>query len=150
MRVAVTQAFGVNVLAVGLGAVLVAVFTTAALDVTGVLTATLFAIAGWLIIPARRRALVRELEAKIAKLGADLSALLAARFQEQLARYEQQLLDVIQPYERFLETERAKQARAVEELDGARREVDALEQRIERAFADGAAGVAGAAGRPAG
>jgi hypothetical protein len=51
MREAVTRAFGVNVLALGLGAVLVAVFTTAALDVTGVLTATLFAVAGWLIIP---------------------------------------------------------------------------------------------------
>jgi hypothetical protein len=133
MREAVTQAFGVNVLALGLGAVLVAVFTTAALDVTGVLTATLFAIAGWLIIPARRRQLIRDLEEKIAKLSADLSALLAAKFQEQLTRYEQQLLEVIQPYERFLETERAKLERS--RTDGrssqraARSEVDALEQR---------------------
>src|SRR5688500_1216384 len=114
MRDAMTQAFGVNVLALGLGAVLVAVFTTAALDVTGVLTATLFAIAGWFIIPTRRRQLIRELEAKIAKLGTDLSALLSAKFQEQLARYEQQLLEVIQPYERFLETERTKLERAHE------------------------------------
>ena len=136
MREAVTQAFGVNVLALGLGAVLVAVFTTAALDVTGVLTATLFAIAGWLIIPARRRQLIRDLEEKIAKLSADLSTLLAAKFQEQLARYEQQLLEVIQPYERFLETERTKLERAHTELDGASKEVDALEQRIVGTFAD--------------
>ena len=134
MREAVTHAFGVNVLALGLGAVLVAVFTTAALDVTGVLTATFFAIAGWFIIPARRRQLIRDLEEKIAKLGADLSALLSTKFQEQLARYEQQLLEVIQPYERFLETERAKLERAHDELAGARREVDALEQRIAKAF----------------
>ena len=134
MREAVTHAFGVNVLALGLGAVLVAVFTTAALDVTGVLTATFFAIAGWFIIPARRRQLIRDLEEKIAKLGTDLSALLSTKFQEQLARYEQQLLEVIQPYERFLETERAKLERAHEELAGARREVDALEQRIAKAF----------------
>ena len=115
---------------------LVAVFTTAALDVTGVLTATLFAIAGWFIIPARRRHLIRELEEKIAKLSADLSALLAAKFQEQLTRYEQQLLDVIQPYERFLETERAKLERAHEELTAARTEVDGLEQRILSTFSD--------------
>ena len=115
---------------------LVAVFTTAALDVTGVLTATLFAIAGWLIIPARRRQLIRDLEEKIAKLSADLSTLLAAKFQEQLARYEQQLLEVIQPYERFLETERTKLERAHTELDGAWKEVDALEQRIVGIFAD--------------
>jgi small GTP-binding protein len=138
MREAVTHAFGVNVLALGLGAVLVAVFTTAALDVTGVLTATLFAIAGWFIIPARRRQLIRDLEEKIAKLGTDLSALLSAKFQEQLARYEQQLLEVIQPYERFLETERTKLERAHEELSGARREVDALEQRIGTTFAESA------------
>jgi hypothetical protein len=139
MREAVTQAFGVNVLALGLGAVLVAVFTTAALDVTGVLTATLFAIAGWLIIPARRRQLIRDLEEKIAKLSTDLSALLAAKFQEQLLRYEQQLLEVIQPYERFLETERAKLERAHTELDAASKEVEALEQRIVATFADGPA-----------
>ena len=88
--------------------------------------------------PARRRQLIRDLEEKIAKLGADLSALLSAKFQEQLARYEQQLLEVIQPYERFLETERAKLERAHEELAGARREVDALEQRIATTFSGSA------------
>lgn len=131
MRDALTQAFGVNVLAVGLGAVIVTVFTAMAIDITGVLTATLFAIAGWLIIPARRRRLIRELEERIAKLGEDLSSILAARFDEQLARYRQQLLDVVQPYERFLEVERAKLEKAVEELASARTEVDALEGRIE-------------------
>ena len=136
MREAVAHAFGVNVLALGLGAILVAVFTTAALDLTGVLTATLFAIAGWFIIPHRRRQLIRDLEEKIAKLGADLSALLAAKFQEQLARYEQQLLEVIQPYERFLETERVKLERAVTEVEAARREVDGLEQRIVATFSE--------------
>lgn len=139
MREAVTQAFGVNVLALGLGAVLVAVFTTAALDVTGVLAATLFAVAGWFIIPSRRRQLIRELETKIATLSADLSTLLAAKFEEQLARYEQQLVEVIQPYERFLATEGAKLERAHGELGAARREVDDLERRVGQVFPERAA-----------
>ena len=130
MRDAMTQAFGVNILAVGLGAVLVAVFTTAALDVTGVLTATLFALAGWLIIPARRRKLIRELEEKISQLSDDLSALLRTKFSEQLERYEHQLLEVIQPYERFLEIERKKVEEALETLRSARGEIDQLERRI--------------------
>ena len=134
MREAVTAAFGVNVLAIGLGAIMLAVFTTVALDVTGILTATIFAIAGWLIIPARRRQLVRDLEAKIAKLSADLSALLAAKFEEQLARYERQLIEVIEPYERFIGTERAKLEQATEALVGARGEVALLERRVEAAF----------------
>jgi small GTP-binding protein len=134
VREAVTQAFGVNVLALGLGAVLVAVFTTAALDVTGVLGATLFALAGWLLIPARRRRLVRELEEKIAALSADLSTLLSTKFEEQLGRYEQQMLEVVQPYERFLGTERAKVERGLTELRAARTETAALAQRIDATF----------------
>jgi len=43
VKAAVAQAFGVNVLAIGLGALFLTAFTTAALDVTGVLTATIFA-----------------------------------------------------------------------------------------------------------
>jgi len=144
MREAVASAFGVNVLALGLGAILVAVFTTAALDLTGVLTATLFAIAGWFIIPARRRHLIREMEEKIAKLSTDLSALLSAKFEEQLVRYEQQLLEVIQPYERFLETERVKLERARTELDAASREVDALERQISTTFSTPTEPAAGA------
>lgn len=130
MQQAVTQAFGVNVLAVGLGAALVAAFTTTALDVTGVLAATVFAIAGWLLIPARRRRLIRELEARIEKLSTELCALLSAKFREQLERYEQQFVEVVQPYQRFIETERAKLERGAAELRAARGEVDALEGRI--------------------
>ena len=134
VKEAVMSAFGVNVLAIGLGGILVAAFTTAALDFTGVLTATLFAIAGWLIIPARRRQLVQEFEAKISKLNEDLAALLRVKFEEQLTRYERQLLDVVSPYERFLETERSKLESGLERLSEASREVDTLEQRVMQTF----------------
>ena len=134
VREAMTAALGVNVFALGLGAVLVTAFTTAALDVTGVLAATLFAVAGWLIIPARRRKLMQQFEARIAKLSADLTALLAASFAEQLARYEQQLLEVVQPYERFLETERSKVEAGLAELRQAQRDVAGLEQRVDTTF----------------
>jgi hypothetical protein len=131
---AVMTAFGVNVLAVGLGGILIAAFTTAAMDVTGVLTATLFALAGWLLIPARRRKLIKEFETKVEKLNEDLAALLKAKFDEQLGRYERQLLEVIAPYERFLETERTKLESGLGELKEAEREVVALEERVTAAF----------------
>ena len=134
VKEAVMSAFGVNVLAIGLGGILVAAFTTAALDFTGVLTATLFAIAGWLIIPARRKQLVHEFEAKISKLNEDLAALLRTKFEEQLTRYERQLLDVVAPYERFLETERTKLEGGLKHLGEASGEVDALEQRVMQTF----------------
>ncbi len=137
VKEAVTAALGVNVLALGLGGILVAAFTTAALDVTGVLTATIFAIAGWLIIPARRRKLVADFESKIEKLNEDLATLLSAKFEEQLTRYERQLLEVVAPYERFLETERTKLESGLEELRQSEREVAALEQRVVETFPEG-------------
>jgi len=134
VKEAVMSAFGVNVLAIGLGGIFLAVFTTAALDVTGVLTATLFAIAGWLIIPARRRHLVRDFETKISTLNEDLAALLRKTFEEQLTRYERQLLEVLAPYERFLDTERKKLDTGLTALREAEGEVSALERRVVETF----------------
>ena len=134
VKAAVAQAFGVNVLAIGLGALFLTAFTTAALDVTGILTATVFAIAGWLIIPARRRHLISEFETKISKLNEDLAALIRAKFEEQLKRYENQLLEVVAPYERFLETERTRLETGLAELREAEAEVSAIEQRVESTF----------------
>ena len=134
VKEAVMSAFGVNVLAIGLGGILLTIFTTAALDVTGVLTATVFAIAGWLLIPARRRRLIKDFETKVGKLNEDLATLLKSTFEEQLGKYERQLLEVIAPYERFLETERSKLEGALGELREAEREVGGLEQRVTAAF----------------
>ena len=134
VKEAVMSAFGVNVLAIGLGGIFLAVFTTAALDFTGVLTATLFAIAGWLIIPARRRHLIHDFETKISTLNDDLAALLRTTFEEQLTRYERQLLEVLAPYERFLDTERKKLDTGLTALREAEREVSALERRVVETF----------------
>ena len=134
VKESLAQTFGVNVLAVGLGAVLVAIFTTAALDLSGIVTATLLAIAGWLILPARRKKLMRQLEETIARLNADLAALLTTNFEEQLRVYERQMLEVIEPYERFLETERGKVERGLTELRALEGKVTALEVRIDEMF----------------
>ena len=137
----VAQTFGVNVLALGLGAVTLAIFTTVALDITGVLTATLVALAGWLILPARRRKLIAQLEEKIEKLNTDLSALLSSNFAEQLGRYERQLIEVIEPYERFLATEGAQVERGLTELRAAEQEVGQLERRVDEALPEAKAAV---------
>ena len=131
------QTFGVNVLAVGLGAVLVTIFTTAALDLTGIVTATVLAVAGWLILPARRRKLIQQLHDTIARLNSDLSALLSANFEQQLKQYERQMLEVIEPYERFLATERARVEKGAAELRAAEERIGALEVRIEDEFPAG-------------
>ena len=99
-----------------------------------IVTATLLAVAGWLILPARRRKLAHQLEETIAKLNADLAALLSANFEEQLTQYERQLLEVIEPYERFLSTEGSKVERAITELRAAEGKITDVEARIEALF----------------
>jgi small GTP-binding protein len=134
VKESVTQTFGVEALAVGLGSVLVAIFTTAALDLSGVLAATLLGLAGFLILPARRRKLIRELEAAIAKLNADLAELLSSSFREQLGRYERQMLEVIEPYERFLTTENVKLEEALAEFRSATGELEMVAQQVAETF----------------
>jgi hypothetical protein len=134
VKESVTRTFGVEALAVGLGSVLVAIFTTAALDLSGVLAATLLGLAGFLILPARRRKLIRDLEAAIAKLNADLAELLSSSFREQLGRYERQMLEVIEPYERFLATEGVKLEQALVEFRSSAEELDLLAQQVAETF----------------
>jgi len=71
---------------------------------------------------------------------------LRGKFEEQLGRYEAQLLEVVAPYERFLETERAKLERGLEALKAAKREVVALEQRVADTFPEESRSEAGAGG----
>ena len=134
VKESLAQTFGVNVIAVGLGALLVTIFTTAALDLSGVVTATLLAVAGWLILPARRRKLGRQLQQTIARLNNDLATLLSRNFEEQLAQYERHMLEVIEPYERFLKTEAEKVERAHVTLRATEGKVGELERRIDQAM----------------
>lgn len=134
VKESVTRTFGVEALAVGLGSVLVAIFTTATLDLSGVLAATLLGLAGFLILPARRRKLIRDLEAAIAKLNADLAELLSSSFREQLGRYERQMLEVIEPYERFLTTEDVKVEQSLVEFRSAAEEVGIVSQQVSETF----------------
>jgi hypothetical protein len=60
--------------------------------------------------------------------------LIRAKFEEQLTRYEQQLLEVVAPYERFLETERARLEKGLARLRESDAEVSAIEARISSAF----------------
>jgi hypothetical protein len=69
----------------------------------------------------------------------DLAALLSTNFEEQLRLYERQMLEVIEPYERFLEAERKKVEQGVTELRAIDGRISALEGRIEEMFPEGEA-----------
>jgi hypothetical protein len=107
----------VQVGALGLGAVLLHIFTRA-LDPLGVIAAGGVAIAGLFILPARRRAAKRDLETKIEEMRRDLHAALHKQFEEELARSVQEIREAIAPYTRFVRTEQAKLTGVQKELAG--------------------------------
>jgi small GTP-binding protein len=116
VRDAVAGAAIVQVGAVGLGAVLLAVLHTALLDFTGVLSAGALAVVGLLIIPAKRRRAKNDLRAKLEDLRQRLMAAMTEAFERELARSLQRLREAVEPYTRFVRAERQKLVQIEEEM----------------------------------
>ena len=121
----------VQVGALGLGAILLHIFTRA-LDPLGVLAAGGVAIAGLFILPARRRAAKRDLEEKIQVLRQELHQALSQQFETELARSVQEIREAIAPYTRFVRTEQAKLTQVQADLDEIETRVFALREAIAR------------------
>jgi hypothetical protein len=104
--VAASAVLGVG--AVGLGALVTALATTVAADVTGILLATFVAALGLFIIPARRKAAKTELSDKIAAMRAQLAGALKAQFEKEIERSLHNIQNAIAPYTRFVRAEQGK------------------------------------------
>jgi len=131
MRDAVAGTALVQVGAVGLGAVLVAVMHTALLDFTGILTAGAVAVVGLLIIPAKRRKAKNDLHAKLEDLRRRLIEAMTEEFERELDRSLRRLREAIEPYTRFVRAEQEKLARLEEELADISAALGKLRARVE-------------------
>ena len=105
---AVAAAAAIEIGAVGLGAIVAAIATTVAADVTGILLASLVAALGLFIIPARRRAAKKEMREKIAAMRTQLTKSLRAHFEREIERSLRHISSTIAPYTRFVRAERDK------------------------------------------
>ncbi len=132
VRTAVATTALVEVGAIGLGAVLTAVFSTTALDVTGVVAATALAALGLFVIPARRRKAKDELRAKIAALREKLMAALTGQFDRELDRSLSKLEEAIEPYTRFIRSEHDHLTKTRQELGLIAETMARLEAEIAR------------------
>lgn len=109
-RTAVAATAAVGAGALGLGAIIGAIATTAAIDVTGVLAAGVLGAVGLLIIPAKRRRARADLRQKITALRTELAEALRHEFEPARDRSLQRLADGIAPYARFVRAEQARWA----------------------------------------
>lgn len=114
VRTAIAQTALVEVGAIGLGAVLVAVLHTVAADATGVLAAGTVAVLGLFILPRRRETAKQQLRNRIEELRARLTTILTDQFDRELTDSLQRIREAIAPYTGFVRREREK----LDEIEG--------------------------------
>jgi small GTP-binding protein len=127
---AVAQTAALEVGAVGIGAVIVALATTRFLDVTGLVAAAIIAGYGLFVLPNRRRKARREFREKTDSLRERLGEVIRRQFDAELNRSVERMRDAIAPYTRFVRTEHARMTEAsatLSEVDG---EIEALKAEI--------------------
>ena len=94
--------------AVGLGALVVAAASTVAVDVTGILAASLIAGLGLFILPNKRRTARRDFHERSRELEQSLVAVMRDQFEHELERSVARINDAIAPYTRFVRASREK------------------------------------------
>ena len=124
-QTAVAALAATEVGAIGLGTLITVLATTAAADATGIILASVVALLGLFIIPARKRQAKAELRQKIANLREQLTRSLRTQFEHEMERGMANIKDAIAPYSRFVRSERGKleevQTKLSETKDGLER-----------------------------
>lgn len=127
---AVYQTAAVQVGAIGLGAVLVAILQGVWLDVTGILGASAVAALGLYVLPHKRSQVKAELREQAAELRRQLNSALSRQFETELQENKARLQEAIAPYTRFVRTEREKLEKMDADLRAFRAELTAIRNRI--------------------
>jgi small GTP-binding protein len=130
VRNAVAQVAVAEAGAVGLGALVVAAASTAAVDITGILAASVVAGLGLFILPRKRRQSRNEFRRRAEELETRLIEVMSDQFNHELARSVTRINDAIAPYTRFVRTEQDKLTRLDGELGDIRNDLRALRHRI--------------------
>ena len=127
---AVAQTAALEVGAVGIGAVVVALATTRFVDATGIIAAAIIAGYGLFILPNRRRKARNEFRETTEALRKRLSEVVRRQFEAELARSVERMREAIAPYTRFVRSEHARMSRAREDLAALDTEVVSLKDEI--------------------
>ncbi len=129
---AMTATAVVEVGAVGLGGVLLAVLTTVAADVTGILAASVVAAMGFYIIPARRKQAKAEFHSKISELRDQLARTVNRQVNRELDQSVSRIREAIGPYTRFVRAQREQLGGAQEALQGIEEGIGRLRAEVSR------------------
>jgi len=128
---ALQQSFGLGAGAVGLGYVLATIFTTVALDVTGIAAATVLFATSFFILPYKRRRAIENFRAKTEALRTELRRAFESKSAEEIDRAVDNVSGTLEPYTRFVRGERAKVEKRSSNLSGIRERLGVLKREIE-------------------
>jgi small GTP-binding protein len=127
---AVTQTAALEVGAVGIGAVVVAIATTRFLDVTGIIAGAILAGYGLFVLPNRRRKAREEFREKTDALRERLGEVVRRQFEAELGRSIERMREAVAPYTRFVRSEHARMSSAREDLSAIDAEAGELRAKI--------------------
>ncbi len=130
-QTAVAALAATEVGAISLGAIIVILATTAAADATGIMLASLVALLGLFIIPAKKRQAKAELREKIASLRQQLSKSLRTQFEHEMERGILNIRDAIAPYSRFVRAEQTKLDEVQSKLSDTNTGLEALKFHVD-------------------
>jgi small GTP-binding protein len=108
VKTAVAQVAVAEAGAIGLGAMVVAAASTAAVDVTGIIAASLVAGLGLFILPRKRKQSRQEFRRRSEELESRLIEVMNEQFAIELDRSVMRIRDAIAPYTRFVRGEQEK------------------------------------------
>ena len=133
VRTAVAGAALAQAGAIGLGAIVTAVATTTAADVTGILAAGAIAVLGFFVIPSKRRLAKTQLRRRIEQMRDELMSGLRSQFQGEVERSVRAVLDAVAPYTRFVRSENEKLSTLDRELETIGGHLTQIRTEIDRA-----------------
>jgi|WetSurSiteA1Bulk_404760.scaffolds.fasta_scaffold01702_5 small GTP-binding protein len=134
-QTAVAALAATEVGAISLGALIAVLATTAAADATGIILASVVALLGLFIIPARKRKAKVELRDKIANLREQLTQSLRTQFEQEMSRGIMNINDAIAPYSRFVRSEQGKLEEVQSKLGETKAGLEGLKIRVGEVIA---------------
>ncbi|HEV2529264.1 MAG TPA: dynamin family protein [Thermomicrobiales bacterium] len=116
--------------AVGLGALVVAAASTVAVDITGILAASLVAGVGLFVLPRRRRKAREEFHQRASELEQRLITVMRDQFEYELNRSVGRITEAIAPYTRFVRSETTRLGEFERDMTATRNDLRAFRHRI--------------------
>lgn len=128
---AIAAAAVLEVGAIGVGALVTALATTVAVDVTGIILAGLIAALGLFVLPARRRLAKDEIHKKVDEMRLQLTGSLRSYFTQEIDRSIQNIRQTIAPYTRFIQSENEAIGKNQNLLTDIKVKLQGLEDKLE-------------------